>query len=52
MPTDYIADYLTSKRYSAYFQLEDNIYSTGYYNEKTKCIQLPHKTIAVLAGLG
>lgn len=49
---DYIVDYLTSKGYSAYSQSENNIYSTGYYNEKTKCTPLPHKTIAALAGLG
>ena len=33
-------------------QSEDNIYSTGFYNEKTKSTPLPHKTIAGLAGLG
>jgi hypothetical protein len=49
---DYKADYLSSKGYSAYSQSEDNIYSTGFYNEKTKSTPLPHKTIAGLAGLG
>jgi epoxyqueuosine reductase QueG len=49
---DYIAEYLKSKGYCAYSQSEDNIYSTGYYNEETKCTPLPHKTIAVIGGLG
>ncbi|NQT26966.1 epoxyqueuosine reductase [candidate division KSB1 bacterium] len=49
---DTIADYLTSKGYSAYSQSEDNIESTGFYDKKTKTTPLPHKTIAVLAGLG
>jgi len=49
---DYIAGYLLLKGYSAYSQSEDNINSTGYYDEETKSTPLPHKTIAVLAGLG
>ncbi len=49
---DHIAQYLTMKGYSAYSQSEDSIYSTGFFNEKKKKTPLPHKTIAVLAGLG
>lgn len=49
---DYITNYISGKGYSAYSQSEDNIYSTGYYNEKRKITPLPHKTIAGLAGLG
>ena len=49
---DSIAGYLTSKGYEAYSQSENNIHSTGYFNEKTKCTPLPHKTIAGLAALG
>lgn len=49
---DYISDYLMQKGYGAYSQSENSIYSTGFYNETTKETPLPHKTIAVLAGLG
>jgi len=49
---DFVASYLSSKGYSAYSQSENNIYSTGFYDEKTKSTPLPHKTIAGLAGLG
>jgi len=49
---DFAASYFKSKGYSAYSQSEDNIYSTGFYNVKTKSTPLPHKTIAGLAGLG
>lgn len=49
---DFISSYLTSKGYSAYSQSENNINSTGFYDHKTKCTPLPHKTIAGLAGLG
>ncbi len=49
---DFIANYLSSKGYSAYSQSENNIYSSGFYNEKTKSTPLPHKTIAGLAGIG
>lgn len=49
---DNIADYLSSKGYSAYSQSEKNISLTGFYDEKAKLTPLPHKTIAGLAGLG
>jgi len=49
---DYIANYLLSKGCSAYSQSEKNIYSTGFYDETSKSTPLPHKTIALLAGLG
>ena len=49
---DSIANYLFSKGYSAYSQSEENIYSTGFYDETSKSTPLPHKTIAGLAGLG
>ncbi|TAJ12884.1 epoxyqueuosine reductase [Marinilabiliaceae bacterium JC017] len=49
---DYIAHYLTKKGHSAYSQSEDNILSSGFFDEKTKSTPLPHKTIAGLAGLG
>jgi len=49
---DHIADYISSKGYSAYSQSENNIYLTGFYDENKKVTPLPHKTIAGLAGLG
>jgi epoxyqueuosine reductase QueG len=48
---DYIAQYLTIKGHAAYSQSENNTILTGFYNEKTKTTPLPHKTIALLAGL-
>lgn len=49
---DFTASYLMARGYSAYSQSEGHIYSTGFYDEKTKSTPLPHKTIAGLAGLG
>jgi epoxyqueuosine reductase QueG len=49
---DYIAQYIRQKGYAAYSQSEDNTISTGFYDEKAKTTPLPHKTIAVMAGLG
>jgi len=49
---DYTADYLISKGYSAYSQSEDNIIKTGYYDNKKQKTPLPHKTIALMAGIG
>lgn len=49
---DYAANYLSLKGFSAYSQSENNIFLTGFYNEKTKSTPLPHKVIAGLAGLG
>jgi epoxyqueuosine reductase len=54
--TDELADelthYLTAKGYSAFSQSENNLVSAGLYNEQTLATPLPHKTIALLAGLG
>ena len=47
-----MAGYLLQKGYSAYAQSEDNVYLTGYYNLQKQTTPLPHKTIALLAGLG
>ncbi|MFC2104465.1 epoxyqueuosine reductase [Bacteroidota bacterium] len=49
---DEIADYLISKGYPSYSQSENNIYTTGFFDENNKTTPLPHKTIALLAGLG
>jgi len=56
LKTDKIADtfakYLTETGFSAYSQSEENIYNTGHYNKTTKSTPLPHKTIALMAGIG
>jgi len=49
---DELADFITSKGYSAFSQSEANLYSVGTYDEKNHRTPLPHKTIALLAGLG
>ncbi|NQU88124.1 MAG: epoxyqueuosine reductase [Mariniphaga sp.] len=49
---DYISNSLKSKGFSAYSQSEDNIELTGFYDKEKKSTPLPHKTIALLAGLG
>jgi epoxyqueuosine reductase QueG len=49
---DYIEKYIVSKGFRAYSQSEENIQKTGYYDEENKRTPLPHKTIAVYAGLG
>jgi epoxyqueuosine reductase len=54
--TDRIADEITSflsaKGYSAFSQSEKNLYQSGCYDEKNHRTPLPHKSIALLAGLG
>lgn len=56
LKTDRLADemayFLNSNGYSAYSQSEDNIYLTGFYKLKRNTTPLPHKTIALMAGLG
>lgn len=47
-----IAEELVKEGYAAYSQSDHNIYATGYYEESCKTTPLPHKTIAVLGGLG
>lgn len=47
-----MANFLTRKGYNAYAQSEDNIYNTGFYNTQKQTTPLPHKTVALLAGLG
>ncbi|MGQ8338312.1 hypothetical protein ACUNWD_17290 [Sunxiuqinia sp. A32] len=49
---DQLASFLIEKGYSAYSQSEDHIAKTGFYNENTKTTPLPHKTIALMAGIG
>ena len=56
LKTDQIADniekYIVSKGFKAYSQSEENIVRSGCYDKNNKTTPLPHKTIAVLAGLG
>lgn len=49
---DFAADYLRKKNFEAYSQSESNIEKTGFYDTTTKSTPLPHKTIALKAGLG
>ena len=49
---DTLSEFIISKGYSAYSQSEQNIFATGFYDEEKKQTPLPHKTIALLAGLG
>ena len=49
---DQLADFIRQKGYAAYSQSEDNIYLTGYYDTENLHTPLPHKTIALLAGIG
>jgi epoxyqueuosine reductase QueG len=49
---EWTAVYLREHGYNAFAQSEENIGQNGYFDTKTKTSILPHKTIAVLAGLG
>jgi len=49
---DAMADYLQTKGYSAYSQSERNLIANNCYDAVTHTTPLPHKTIAVLAGIG
>lgn len=49
---DYLENYLKQKGFSAYSQSEKNIEQTGFYDKKNHRTPLPHKTIALMAGLG
>lgn len=49
---DCVSDLLISKGYRAYSQSDNNLIATGAWNEKYSRTLLPHKTIAVLSGMG
>lgn len=49
--SEWIADYLIAKGYRAFAQSERNL-RDGYFNENTKTTLLPHKKVALMAGLG
>ncbi len=48
---EWIADFIIAKGYKAFAQSERNLLQE-FYDEKTKTTPLPHKKIAILAGLG
>lgn len=48
---EWVADFIQAKRYKAYAQSERNLIN-GFYDVNTKSTPLPHKKIAMLAGLG
>ena len=47
-----LAKFLVSKGYPSYAQSESNIARDGLFDAKTSTSTLPHKTIALLAGIG
>ena len=49
---DDLADLLVSKNYLAYSQSDKNLERNGSYDFQNHSTLLPHKTIAVLAGIG
>lgn len=48
---EYTADFIISKGYKAFAQSERNL-THGFFDESMKSTPLPHKKIAILAGLG
>ena len=48
---EWMADFIIAKGYKAYAQSERNLIN-GFYDVNTKTTPLPHKKIAMLAGLG
>jgi epoxyqueuosine reductase QueG len=48
---EWAADFIKAKGYKAYAQSERNLIN-GFYDVETKTTPLPHKKIAMLAGLG
>ncbi len=49
---DYVCGFLMSKGYAAYSQSERNLLATGHYDTTSQTTLLPHKTIALMAGMG
>lgn len=49
---EWTADFIVAKGYKAFAQSERNLGLHGFYDETTKITPLPHKKIAILAGLG
>lgn len=48
---EFAADFIQAKGYKAYAQSERNLIN-GFYDADTKTTPLPHKKIAILAGMG
>jgi len=48
---EWLADFIIIRGYRAFAQSDRNLIN-GLYDETTKTTSLPHKTIAILAGLG
>lgn len=49
---EWAADFIIAKGYKAFAQSERNLGLHGFYDEMTKTTPLPHKSIAIMAGLG
>ncbi|HEY8804519.1 MAG TPA: hypothetical protein VIM42_05295 [Clostridium sp.] len=49
---EWTADFIKVKRYKSFAQSERNLGLHEFYDETTKTTPLPHKKIAILAGLG
>jgi epoxyqueuosine reductase len=49
---EWTADFIIEKGYSALAQSEKSLLAHGFYDEATKTTPLPHKAIALMAGLG
>lgn len=49
---EWTADYIKARGYKSYAQSENNLYSDELFDDDTKTSPLPHKVIALMAGLG
>lgn len=49
---EFTAEYIIQKGYKAFAQSERNLNENGCYDDTTKTTTLPHKKIAMMAGLG
>lgn len=49
---DELADWLKQHGYNAFSQSEAELEKAGHYNTTVQCTPLPHKTLAIIAGLG
>ncbi len=49
---DFISVYLMTKGFLAYSQSEKNLLATGRYDTSSQTTALPHKTVALMAGMG
>lgn len=49
---EWAANYIVAKGYGAYAQSERVLYADGFYNKTTQTTRFPHKSVAMLTGLG